>query len=202
MRTSPNAYAVPIIERGKTIFQEVAGFLLVPDRIRVDTAHVISLLSDERVISNIFYAVRLKNENKERLKALCLWFSTTWGILTVLASREETMGAFVSLKQSQWRLLPVLDIDNLTTIQIAKLAAVFNRFKEEQLSRIPDQYGASGRIDELRIRLDTAFLDAIGIEVEENDLRLLYHEIGSSLKQWIGGESVLESDTTTLKKWL
>src|SRR5208283_2245512 len=116
--------------------------------------------------------VKLKNENKERRKALCLWFSTTWGILTVLASREETMGAFVRLKQSQWRLLPVLNIDSLTNIQVSKLAAVFDRFKDEQLSRIPEQYGSSGKIDELRIKLDTAFLDALGIEVEENDLRL------------------------------
>ena len=186
MRTSPNAYAVPIIERGKKVFQEVAGDLLVPDRIRVDTAHVISLLSDERVISNIFYAVRLKNESQERLKALCLWFSTTWGILTVLASREETQGAFVSLKQSQWRLLPVLNIDELTKKQITSLAAVFDRFKDKQLSRIPEQYGSSGKVDDLRIELDTAFLSAVGIKVKEDDLLLLYHEIGSSLRQWIG----------------
>jgi hypothetical protein len=203
MKTSPNAYAIPLIERGKTIFQEVAGYLLVPDRIRVDTAHVISLLSDEPVISNIFYAVRLKNENRNRIKALCLWFSTTWGILTVLSSREETEGAFVRLKQSQWRMLPVLDIDTLTNTQITKLAAVFDRFRDEQLLRIPEQYGSSGQVDALRIRLDIAFLDAIDIQVNEDDLRILYHEIGSSLRQWIGGEDIVETDTaTTLKQWI
>lgn len=148
--------------------------------------HVISLLSDEQVISNIFYAVKLKEENPERLKALCLWFSSTWGILTVLASREETRGAFVGLKQSQWRLLPVLNIDKLTHDQTAKLAGVFDQFQDSQLSRIPEQYGSSGKVDDLRIGLDTAFLDAIGITVKKDDLLLLYHEIGSSLKQWIG----------------
>jgi hypothetical protein len=186
MKAAPNAYAIPTIERGKKIYQEVAGYLLVPDRIRVDTAHVISLLSDERVISNIFYAVRLKNESQERLKALCLWFSTTWGILTVLASREETQGAFVGLKQSQWRLLPILNIDKLTKKQITSLAAVFDKFQDKQLSRIPEQYGAYGKIDDLRTELDTAFLSAIGIQVAADDLLLLYHEIGSSLRQWIG----------------
>jgi hypothetical protein len=186
MKTSPNAYAIPIIERGKKIFQEVAGYLLIPDRIWVDTAHVISLLSDERVISNIFYAIRLKNESKDRPKALCLWFSSTWGILTVLASREETRGAFIRLKQSQWRLLPVLDIDKLTEDQIAKLGCVFDKFQDKQLSRIPEQYGANGKVDDLRIELDTAFLRAIGIDVNVDDLLLLYNEIGSALKQWIG----------------
>jgi len=164
----------------------VAGRLLIPDRIRVDTAHIIALLSDQPVISNIFYAVRLKNESQERLKALCLWFSTTWGILTVLASREETQGAFVGLKQSQWRLLPVLDLDKFANEQITELAAVFDKFKDKQLSRIPEQFGSSGKVDALRIELDTAFLSAIGIEVKEDDLLLLYHEIGASLRQWIG----------------
>ena len=149
-------------------------------------AHVISLLSDEQVISNIFYAVRLKNESQERLKALCLWFSTTGGILTVLASREETRGAFVGLKQSQWRLLPVLNIDKLMKKQITSLAAVFDKFQDKQLSRIPEQFGSSGKVDDLRIELDTAFLSAIGIDVKVDDLLLLYHEIGSSLRQWIG----------------
>jgi hypothetical protein len=114
MSTSPNAYLLPIIERGKAIFKEKAGTLLVPDRIWVETAHVTSMLSTEPVLSNIFYSVRLKDENLNRMKAVCLWLNTTWGILTILASREETRGGFIRLKMSQWRLLPVLDIDSLS----------------------------------------------------------------------------------------
>jgi len=86
METFPNAYALPIIERGKSMFEEKAGHLIVPDRIWVETAHVTSMLSHERLIGNIFYAVRLRNESEDRLKALCLWLNTTWGILTILAS--------------------------------------------------------------------------------------------------------------------
>lgn len=186
MATSANAYALPIIESGKTIFQGLAGNLLVPNRIRVDTAHVVSLLSSEPVISNIFYVVRLKNQTQDKMKTLCLWLNTTWGILTVLASREETQGGFISLNQSHWRLLPVLNIDKLTKKQIARLAAIFDTFKNVQLSRIPEQYGSSGEVDKLRLELDSAFLDAIGIKVKADDLLLLYHEIGSSLRQWIG----------------
>jgi hypothetical protein len=186
MHASANSYAIPIIERGKKVFQEIAAHLLVPNRIRVDTAHVVSLLSDERIIANIFYAVRVKSESQEKLKTLCLWFTTTWGILTVLASREETQGAFISLNQSHWRMLPVLDIDKLTKKEITDLAAVFDMFKDKQPSRIPDQFGSEGKIDDFRIELDTAFLNALGIAVEKEDLLLLYHEIGSSLKQWIG----------------
>ncbi len=56
MTTTPNAYVLPIIDRGKAIFNEKAGKLLVPDRIRIDTAHVTSMLSTEPVLSNIFYS--------------------------------------------------------------------------------------------------------------------------------------------------
>jgi hypothetical protein len=83
-------------------------------------------------------------------------------------------------------MLPVLDIDKLTKKEITDLAAVFDMFKDKQPSRIPDQFGSEGKIDDFRIELDTAFLNALGIAVEKEDLLLLYHEIGSSLKQWIG----------------
>jgi hypothetical protein len=184
--TSPNAYALPIIDAGKSIFKEKASRLLVPDRIRVNTAHVVSLFSDVPVISNIFYAVRLKDEKEQRLKALCLWLNTTWGILTILGSREETHGGFVRIKMSQWRLLPVLDIDSLSQDKVKALAAVFNEFKDKEPARIPDQYGLHGDFDKIRIDLDLAFLKALGIEAKAESLTSLYHEIGQALGQWMG----------------
>jgi hypothetical protein len=158
----------------------------VPDRIRINTAHVISMLSDQKLISNIFYAIRLKKETPEKLKALCLWLNTTWGILTVLASREETHGGFIRLKMSQWKLLPVLNIDSLPQYKVSELAAVFDEFKDAPLSRIPKQYGSAGKIDKLRIELDRSFLNIMGIQTEESCLVSLYGEIGQSLVQWVG----------------
>lgn len=186
MATSPNAYALPIIEAGKSIFEEKAGRLLVPNRIRVNTAHVISLSTDKPIISNIFYTIRLKNEILYKLKALCLWFNTTWGILTILGSREETHGGFISLNQSHWRLLPVLDIDSLSQDKVKALASVFDEFKDKEPARIPDQYGLHGEFDKIRIELDIAFLEALGVRVKGNDLIPLYKEIGASLGQWMG----------------
>jgi hypothetical protein len=186
MATSPNAYALPIIEAGKSIFEEKAGRLLVPNRIRVNTAHIISLSADKPVISNIFYAIRLKKETLYRLKAICLWLNTTWGILTVLGSREETHGGFISLNQSHWRLLPVLDIDSISQNKVKALAAVFDKFKDKEPARIPDQYGLHGEFDKIRIDLDLAFLEALGIHAQENDLLPLYKEIGAALGQWMG----------------
>jgi len=186
MRTSSNAYAVPIIDRGRKIFEEISSRLLIPDRIWVSTAHVISMLSDERLISNIFYAVRLKNETSDKFKTLCIWLNTTWGILTILGSREETRGGFIRLKMSQWRLLPVIDTDGIEEDKIRGFAGLFDKFANRQLCRIPEQYGSKGRVDRNRLELDTAFLSILGIKAEENDLLSLYGEIAQSFVQWVG----------------
>lgn len=186
MKTSANAYALPIIERGKAIFEKSGGTLLVPDRVRINTAHVISMVPDEKLISNIFYVVRLKDESVERCKALSLWLNTTWGILAILSSRGETHGGFISLKMSQWKLLPVLDINSLAKDKVKALARVFDEYGDKRLSRIPVQYGSGGKIDKLRLNLDRSFLNVLGLEVEEEDLIGLYREISDSLIQWVG----------------
>ncbi len=186
MRTGSNAYAVPIIERGKKIFNEISSRLLIPDRIRINTAHVISMFSDEKVISNIFYALHIKEESIEKLKSLCLWLNTTWGMLSVLSSREETHGGFIRLKMSQWRLLPVLDIDGIGENKVNNCADLFDKFANCQLRRIPEQYGSRGKIDKNRLELDTDFLSIFGIQAKESDLMILYEGIAQSIVQWIG----------------
>lgn len=186
MEVSPNAYALPIIPRGNTIFANIAGSLLVPNRIWLDTAHVISLLSREPIISNIFYVVKLKQENQEKLKALCFWLNTTWGILSVLANREETRGGWIELNQSHWRLLPVLDVTALPRDKLGKLASLFDMFKSVDLPRLPQQYGFNGSPDKKRLELDLAFLEAMDIKAKEKDLVALYEQVGSPLKQWLG----------------
>jgi hypothetical protein len=80
----------------------------------------------------------------------------------------------------------VLNVNALDQTKIGTLARLFDKLKDVQLSRIPEQYGSRGRVDEVRLELDTAFLKVLGIEAEKNDLLSLYHEIAQSLVQWIG----------------
>jgi len=186
MIVCPNAYVYPKNAKGKGLFEEKAGRLLVPDRIWTETAHVVSMISDEPTLSNIFYALRLKDEDKDKLKALCLWLNTSWGILTVLASREETRGGWISLKMSQWRLLPVLNVGELPKDNLESLATIYEEFKDADLGRIPEQYGLKGEVNKLRVALDLSFLKTVGMHVTEYSLLSFYKEIASSLKQWLG----------------
>jgi hypothetical protein len=185
MSIAPNQFVLPT-KRGERIFQEKAGYLLVPDRIRWNTTHTVSLLSTDKTLGNMFFAINLKNESKNKLKALCLWLNSTWGILTVLSNRQETEGAWTSLVMGHWRTLPVLNLDVLSKECLEKLAHVFDNFKNVDLGRIPHQYNVENEKHKIRLELDKTVLETLGIDVNEEDLISLYQEIHSSFEQWIG----------------
>jgi hypothetical protein len=193
MLVKPNAFAYPKIDKAKQTFEKYASRILVPDRVRWNTAHVIALYCAEPVISNIFYAVKLKvpDEVMEYAeKALVLWLNTTWGMLTVLLSREETEGAWTELKMGQWRLLKVLDVSVLSLDMLKALAKVFDAYANKALKRIPEQFDPNDP-DPVRLGIDKGFIKtlfpAIDDEVLEEKLKRLYRHVDVALRQWITG---------------
>ena len=191
----PNTYVLPkevktkggeIRRRGEELFQEFSSQLLIPDRIWVDTAHIIAMCSTQPVLSNIFYALRLRaGQDTEKLKALCLWLNTTWGILTILANRLETRGRWISLKMAHWRLQPILDVTRLDKEKIKKLAAVFDRYCNKELRRLPEQFNPNN-IDPIREGIDRGFLEAMKAEFNDKELNDLYSLIHQNFSTWIG----------------
>ena len=186
MATRPNAYALQLNQNARAMFAKKGGWFFVPNRIRVTTAHATALVSSEKTIANIFYCVRLKEESVNKIKALCLWLNTTWGVLTIMANRMDTHGGFIELNMSHWRMLPVLDIDKLNERQIELLSDVYNRFQDRNLRRIPDQYRTNNGLDTVRYDLDKAFLSVFEIEVDNSDLLQLYQPFSQALDQWLG----------------
>lgn len=192
MLVQPNAYASPKTDRAGSIFRARSGRVLVPDRIWWDTAHVIALYSETPVLSNIFYAVRLRvRPEVETLaeKAVALWLNTTWGLLTVLISRQETRGRWTSLKMSQWRMLPILDVNSLNNTTLKRLADAFDKHANKPLRRIPEQFNPANP-DPARLEIDIDFLKALNPALDNKELRTgiieLYKHIHKALGQWIG----------------
>jgi hypothetical protein len=192
MLVKPNAFADPRTDSARRIFEGNASRVLVPDRIWWDTAHVIALYSTEPVISNIFYAVRLKVPGSVREyaeKAFVLWLNTTWGILTVLLNREETRGRWTRLKMGQWRLLKVLDVTALNQGVLEKLASIFDVYADKALRRIPEQFDPRNP-DPARLAIDKSFVKvfnpSVSDEILEGKLKDLYKRVHISLRQWIG----------------
>jgi len=186
LQAEPNAYILPKNDEARKTFKEFASELLVPDRIRFDTAHVTSVYVGQPVLSNIFYAVKLKEASDvRRPKALCAWLNSTWGIMTILACRQETEGAWISLKMSHWRLLPVIDVTALSSEKIEALSRVFDDFKHAELKRLPEQY--SSRQKE-RLNLDMEVLKALKPSLNEearDRITELYLDLSEAFKKWI-----------------
>ncbi|MEM0083516.1 MAG: hypothetical protein QW102_03250, partial [Candidatus Nezhaarchaeales archaeon] len=193
MLVKPNAYAtcktVGFAGRARKIYEKYAGRVLLPDRIWLDTAHVIALFSETPVLSNIFYAVRLKKPEVEAEKALVYWLNTTWGLLSVVASREETRGRWMRLKTAQWRMLPVLDVNKLDDETLKRLSNAFNTLCCAKPRRIVEQFSTDPeKVDPVRLRFDLEFLKALKPDIDENEAKKklyeIYKRIAVALKQW------------------
>ncbi|MEM1696627.1 MAG: hypothetical protein QXQ90_08555 [Desulfurococcaceae archaeon] len=189
MLVKPNAYATCKINKAREIYVKYAGRVLLPDRIWLDTAHVVALFSETPVLSNIFYAVRLKKPEVEAEKALVYWLNTTWGLLSVVASREETRGRWMSLKMAQWRMLPVLDVSKLDDKTLKRLSDIFDRLCTAKPRRIVEQFSTDpAKVDPVRLRIDLEFLKALNLSIDESrakeELYEIYKKIDVALKRW------------------
>jgi hypothetical protein len=188
----PNAFAEPRTGRAESIFKEYSGKVLLPSRAWLGTARALALYSGTPTLSNMFYALRLKPggylvEHAE--KALVLWLNTTWGLLAVLAGREETRGPWIQLKAAHWRLMRVLDVAALDGGRLRRLAEAFDRHAGTPLERIPRQFNPDNP-DPARLGIDRDFVKALDPALEdeavERGLRELYKRVDTALKLWIG----------------
>ena len=103
---SPNAYLSPLVHPrggqrpgyGEHLWQQSAR-LLVSERLRLDTARVLAMRSDVRVLSNVWWPVRIEDISTE--KALTIWLNSSLGILTILAQRTSTEGSWGGTKKAE-----------------------------------------------------------------------------------------------------
>jgi hypothetical protein len=199
MRIKPNAYIMPKNEDVKDnaikTFRTFASKILVPGvNIWWDTSRIIVLYSDQEMLSNTHYAIKLNVDpsiESYAERALVLWFNTTWGLLTILVNREETRGRWAQVKMGQWMLMPVLDITSLNRDMLIKLAEVFDKYAEKPLKRIPEQFNPSNP-DPVRLGIDRDFIKTLNPSIDdrvlERGLVELYNHVNTTFRLWIGAE--------------
>ncbi len=200
MKIEPNAYITPksdsISEKAIKTFRTYAGRILVPGvNIWWDTSHVIAMYSDNEMLSNTHYAIKLEvspSVERSAEKALTLWFNTTWGLLTILINREETRGRWAQIKMGQWMLMPVLNVASLNNDTLKKLEEVFDKYAKKLLRRIPEQFNPNNP-DPVRLGIDRDFIKTFNPSLEdriiEEELMKLYNHIDIALKRWIGNNN-------------
>jgi hypothetical protein len=76
----------------------------------------------------------------------------------LLASRQETRGAWVQFKKPVLGGLPVLDLSNLSEDQLEILSAVYDEVAEKPLLPFPEMAA-----DPVRARIDAAVSQALGL---------------------------------------
>ncbi len=140
--TDPNKYLAPLTVPkggqtpgyGERLWQQ-AGQLLLAERLRVNTARVVSMYASERVLSNVWWPIR--NGDPRRDKALAAYLNSTLGILALLATRNTTQSSWVKLKKADLQRLPVLDVRALSEEKLDALSALFDVVSEMEFERLP-----------------------------------------------------------------
>ena len=91
----PDTFLAPLVEprRGRNLkpFDQLwpkAGRLLIAERLWLETNRIVAMRVDTRVLSNVWWPVKVEDESVE--KVLALWLNSSLGLLTVLANRTST----------------------------------------------------------------------------------------------------------------
>ena len=176
MSCSPDSYLSPLTVPkggqkpgyGERLWQQAARLLLA-ERLRLNTVRTVAMRVDSRVLSNVWWPVRVEDKSVE--KALTLWLNSSLGLLTIMSERTSTEGSWVAMKKADLEKLPVLDTRHLTESQLRRLSQLFDELAEAEFERLP------GIADcPTRRRLDDGVSEILGLPDLDNLRRLLASE--------------------------
>jgi len=183
IRTKPNGWCEATTPNGRRILERNPGHLLVPDRIRLDTMHAMSLWCDTRVLSNAFYAVRLDAfpDDLDAHKALCAWLNSIFGLVTALGQRTDTEGKWTRLAIDRWREVRVPDLAALQPGAVCGLARALDRHMREDFGRLPDQFAGGGPRERFDSEVFGVLCGDAGAPGPLRHIRPLYRMVGGTI---------------------
>ncbi len=146
-----------------------AGRLLVAERLRLNTARVIATRTDARVLSNVWWPVKVEEVIHE--KALAVWMNSSLGLLTLLAQRTSTEGSWVGMKKADLEQLPVLDVRAIDPEHLQALSRLFDDVAGKEFERLPAMAECAARR-----RLDDGLSEILGLPNLDGLRRLLASE--------------------------
>lgn len=143
-----------------------AGRILIAERLRLNTVRLAAVLVGQKVLSNVWWTVALKEDTAEAEKALALWLNSSLGLLLLLGHREETEGAWGKFKKPVPGQMPVLDVSSIGARNRGKLAQAFDKLADKPLLPFPDMGD-----DPVRAAIDESVASALGLP----DFSILRH---------------------------
>jgi hypothetical protein len=148
-----------------------SGRLLVAERLRLNTIRTVAVRVERYVLSNTWWPVRLDVEGistDETEKVLALWLNSTLGILSIVAARVDTEGAWVDIKKPILESLMVLDPRRVSAQRRSQLARSFDALSREPLEPLTELAA-----DKTRIEIDNAIMQSLGLRDDLTALREL-----------------------------
>ena len=139
---APDTYLSPLVipkggQRpgyGENLWQQAAR-LLIAERLRLNTARVVSMRSSQSVLSNVWWPVAVNDRRYD--KAITVWLNSSIGLLGLLATRNTTMGAWIKLKKADLVEMPVLDPRAVSSEQLQALSQLFDQVAGDEFERLP-----------------------------------------------------------------
>jgi hypothetical protein len=169
-----------------------AGRVLIAERLRLNTARVIAGRSARKLLSNTWWPLNFGGngiDSSEIERCIVLWLNSTFGVLSVVASRVETSGAWIKLKKP---LLQDLRVLNPTALKASQREKMVNAY--ERLSKQPLASFKKISTDHVRAEIDEAIARALGVSNDTSIIReLLSHEPAISGR-------MIEPDSTPIRR--
>ncbi len=176
LAAEPDKYLAPLVQpRAGRKLKRVdqlwpkAAQLLIAERLRLNTARVVSMCIEMPVLSNVWWPVKTTKHDLD--KALCAYLNSSVGILALLATRNTTMGNWVKLKKADLKEMPVLDVRAISASQLRRLSNLFDDMEEEEFEPLPAMAYCPARK-----RLDDGISEILGLPDLGNLRRLLASE--------------------------
>ena len=135
-----------------------AGTVMIAERSRLNTQRALAVRLPEKGLSNVWWPVRLHKDDERAEKVLALWLNSTLGIMTMVAHRVPTEGAWVQFKKPTIEELPILDVLALSEAQLKRLAGAYDTLANEELNTIQNMAD-----DSTRRAADDAFAKVLGL---------------------------------------
>jgi hypothetical protein len=161
MAQRPNGYYSPLSRalpdrhlRNPHLLWSRAGRLMLAERLRLNTHRLAAVLLEKPVLSNVWYSTQLNrpgrlstSRREKELKALVLWLNSTLGLITLIAARVETEGAWVEYKKPALGPLTILDVGTLSPNQLDSLAGGYQKVSSRELQPFPNIAADSTRAE-------------------------------------------------------
>ena len=133
--------------------------LLLPERMRLNTARVASVLIDPPAVGSLWIPCR--PHDPAAAESMCLYLNSSVGLLALLGGRGNRIPSYPAFSIDALRSMPAPDFAALDADALARMTAAFDELRGETLQPLPMMSG-----DPVRQRIDAAVAEGLGLDGE------------------------------------